>query len=81
MIKAVMAQRGRKLLLIGLSHANLDRLRADGLNGFIRIDGPVIGISHDIMITAGSTEAEIADALSDMIGPDTKIHVDPRLKS
>lgn len=73
---------GKDVLLIGLSHANLDRLRADGLNGGIRIeatdDWPVT-----IFITAGTTEREIADAMigADLIGPETKVTIDPKLKS
>lgn len=59
MIKA----RAGNLLLLGLSHANLDRLRADGLNGAIRIKGKDIGLPIEIWITAAETEDAIARML------------------
>lgn len=81
MIKALCTARdGRDILLIGLSHANLDRLRQDGTKGCIKIDGKLMGLSVDLLITAADTEAHIVDALSDLIGPETKLHIDPRLK-
>lgn len=40
-----------RTVLFGLSHANLDRLRADGLDGFIRIGREELGIDVDIMIS------------------------------
>ena len=73
MIKATMtADDGRTVLLIGLSHKNLDRLKADGLKGYIPIRD--IGLPIDVLITAGSTEAEITEGLKQFIGPDTVIH-------
>lgn len=73
---------GRDVLLIGLSHANLDRLRADGLDGAIKIEAKD-GWPVTILITAAPTEADIANALigSDLVGPDTKINIDPKLKT
>lgn len=71
---------GRPLVTLGLSFANLDRLRADGLKGCIRINGAEIGIPVDIIITAGETEAVMADALAEFIGPDTVVHVAEKLK-
>jgi hypothetical protein len=81
MIKAIISNSRRKIFLIGLSHGNLDRLRRDGMEGFICIDGSEHGLSHDIMITAGESEADMLDHLKKFIGPDTKINVDPKLKS
>ena len=75
MIKATATGNGRTILLLALSHANLDRLREDGLEGFIKILGEEVGIGKiDIMITAGETEAAIAKGLKRFIGPDTIIH-------
>lgn len=71
---------GRTVVVLALSHRNLDRLRADGLKGFIKVNGKDIGVPVDIMITAGETEASMADALQEFIGPDTKVHVSDRLK-
>ena len=82
MIKAAAFSKktGRTILLIGLSHANLDRLRADGLNGFIKINGEEMKMPVDVIITAAETESVLAEGLSDLIGPDTEVKVDPKLK-
>jgi len=81
MIKAKGNIAGKEVLIIGLSYANVDRLRADGLDGYILVRGEEVGLPHDIMITCGTTEAEIATKFSKYIGPHTKVHVDKRLKS
>lgn len=82
MIKAIaMGSDGRTLLVIGLSFGNLDRLRAEVGDGFIKIDGKEIGLPIDVVIFAGETEAHCAQQLDGSIGPDTKVHIDPRLKS
>jgi len=73
MIKATMSTPdGRQILLIGLSHANLDRLKADGLNGYIRIKD--IGLPFDVIITCGKTEQDIVNEFKQFIGPETKVH-------
>lgn len=72
---------GAKLLVIGLSHRNLDKLREDGMEGFIEIDGGEIGWpGHTILITAGETEAAMASRFEELIGPDTKTTVADKLK-
>ena len=82
MIKATATSAdGRKLVLLGLSHSNLDKLRADGLKGFIRVDGKEMGIDCDIMITADVDEHALAQALARYVGPDTKVHISDKLKS
>lgn len=83
MIKAAMiADSGKKILLIGLSHGNLDQLRTNGLKGCIKVEGDAIGWpGYEIIITAGETEVLIAESLSEFIGPDTKINISQRLKS
>jgi hypothetical protein len=81
MMKATMtAGDGRKILLLGLSHANLDRLRADGMSGFIEIKGKDMGIPIDVVITAGVNEAEMAAAMAAFVGPDTDVRMDEKLK-
>jgi hypothetical protein len=81
MIKATATGKdGRSYLLVGLSHANLDRLRADGTSGFIKIVGAEMGLPVDVIITAGETEASLASDLAELIGPDTKVHVSEKLK-
>lgn len=81
MIKAKGNIGGREVLLIGLSDANLDRLRLQGTDGYIRIEGREVGIGVHIVITAGPTEAELVDLVSDGIGPDPTVHISERLKS
>ena len=65
---------GTVIVVLGLSHANLDRLRADGLSGFIRINGNEIGVAGiEILITAGATEDAIAAHFKEFIGPQTDV--------
>jgi hypothetical protein len=72
---------GRSILVMGLSFGNLDKFRAAPGDSFIRIDGKEMGLPLDVMIFAAETDAHCAEAVSGGIGPDTKVHVDPRLKS
>lgn len=82
MIKATLADaNGRTILLLGLSFKNLDRLRAEPLDTFIKINGEEMSLPIDVLICSGETEAHLADMLRGKIGPDTVVHVDPKLKS
>ena len=72
---------GRDVLVFGLSHANLDRLRAGGLDGGIHIKGEEMGIAFDIPITAGPSERAMIEVFARGIGPQTRVHIDPELKS
>jgi hypothetical protein len=82
MIKATgKGPNGRDTLFIGLSFGNLDKFRAGPLDSHIRIDGRELGLSHDVMIFSGRTEAEMADLLANGFGPDTKVHVSDRSKN
>jgi hypothetical protein len=72
---------GRDTLFIGLSFGNLDRFRAGPLDSHIQIDGRELGLSHDVWIFSGRTEAEMADLLANGAGPDTKVHVSDRSKN
>lgn len=82
MIKAsATGKDGQSYLIVGLSHANLDRLRADGTDGFIKIKGAEMGLPLDVIITAGETEATLAHALEGLIGTDTKVVISEKLKS
>lgn len=81
MIKASATGRdGRSYLVIGLSHANLDKLRADGTRGYIKIVGAEMQLPIDV-ITAGETEASLTHDLAEFIGPDTKVRISKKLKS
>jgi hypothetical protein len=81
MIKAKGKFKGRDTLFIGLSFGNLDKFRAEPLDTFITIDGKETGLPFDVMIFSGETEAAMADMMAESIGPDTKVHVSPKLKS
>jgi hypothetical protein len=81
MIKAVAKLGDRTLLLVGLSFANLDMFRAQPRDTFIKIDGEPMGLPVDVMIFSGESEAHLAHMMRNSIGPDTIVHVDPKLKS
>jgi len=81
MIKAVaIGDDGKTIITLGLSFANLDKLRADALDGFIKITGKDIGVPVDILIFAGESEAVLTEFMKDYIGPDTVLHVSGKLK-
>ena len=82
MIKATMAQPdGRTLLTIGLSYGNLDKFRAEPGDTFIKIDGKEMDLPIDVLIFSGKTEADMQAMMAHTIGPDTIVHIDPKLKS
>lgn len=70
---------GRSLLMIGFG--NLDRFRAEPGDTFIRIDGREMELPIDVLIFSGETEAHLHTLMAKAIGPLTKIHIDPKLKS
>lgn len=82
MIKAKIVKNGRTIVLLGLSHANLDRLREQGLHGHIEIKGEDLEIGPvDILITAAETEQVMLETFIDGVREGTKLRIDPRLKS
>jgi hypothetical protein len=81
MIKATATMNGRKTLVIGLSFGNLDKFRAEPGDTFIKIDGRPMELPIDVLIFSGSTEAHMTEMMRHSIGPDTKVHIDPKLKS
>jgi hypothetical protein len=72
---------GRTLLMIGLSFGNLDKFRAEPGDTFIRIDGKAMDLPIDVLIFSGETEARMHEMTAGGIGPDTEVHIDPKLKS
>jgi hypothetical protein len=80
MLKATATINGRELLILGLSFGNLNKFLAEPGDTFIRIDGKEMGISMDVMIFSGKTEADLAELMKENIGPNTKIHIDPVTK-
>jgi hypothetical protein len=67
------------LVILGLSHMNLARLK-EGKP--IDIDATDVGLPAGtrIFIFSGETEQSMARELIDLVGPDTKINIDPRLR-
>jgi hypothetical protein len=81
MLKATLAgNNGRTKLYLGLSFANLDRLRAEPMDTFIKIAGADLDLPVDVVIFSGRTEAEMAALIAGGIGPDTRVTVDPKLR-
>lgn len=81
MIKATLTgPDGSKLLMIGLSFGNLDKFRAEPGDTFVKINGKAMGLPIDVLIYSGETEAHCAKLLEGRIGPDTVMHIDPKLK-
>lgn len=72
---------GRDTLYIGLSFGNLDKFKAAPLDSFIQINGKEMGLSCDVVIFAGRTEADMVDMMAGGFGPETKVCVTTRLKS
>jgi hypothetical protein len=81
MIKATVRKNGKTTLMIGLSFGNLDKFRAEPRDTFIRIDGKEMGLPIDVLIFSGETEAHMHEMIAEGVGPDTKVHIDPKLKS
>lgn len=81
MIKATATMDDRKVLMIGLSFGNLDRFRREPGDTFIKIDGREMGLPIDVLLFSGETEAHLQTLVQHSIGPDTILHIDPRLKS
>ena len=60
-----------KLVLLGLSHINLDRLKADQP---IKFAGEEVGIDDvEFVIFSGETEQSMARELADLVGPKTDV--------
>jgi hypothetical protein len=71
---------GGQHLGVGISRENVDRLltgkpiRISLLNAGLNVD-------RTIMIYFGETEQALSQAVAEFIGPETKVNIDPRLKS
>lgn len=71
MIKAIARVNRKKVLVLGLSFANLDRFKAEPIDTYILVDGKDLGLNIDVLIMSGETEEEIMSALH--LSPDSKI--------
>jgi hypothetical protein len=74
---------GSKALLIGLSFANLDALRAGAGATFIKIQAAQLGLSHDVLVFAGETETHLATIVAHDPGaqftPDSVVSVSKKV--
>jgi hypothetical protein len=68
-----------RLVVLGLSHKNLDKLR-EGLP--IKFNGDQAGLPADVevLIFAGESEQTMQRELADLVGPETIVKIDPRLR-
>jgi hypothetical protein len=68
-----------ELMIVGLSHKNLERLKQGEP---IKCRASDFGCSGDIeiMIFSGATEQAMARELQELIGPQTSVTIDPRLR-
>lgn len=68
-----------ELVIIGLSHKNLKELKKGRP---IKCSSLDFGCSVDIeiLIFSGETEQAMAREMIEVVGPDTKISIDPRLR-
>lgn len=81
MIKATMTdENGRTVLMVGLSFGNLAKFKAAPMDSFIKIDGAAMGLPIDVMLFSGRTETEMGRFFANKIGPETTVHIDPRLR-
>jgi hypothetical protein len=68
-----------KLVVLGLSYVNLDRLRQGQP---IKFNGATVGLDNNIefMIFSGQSEQTMQREFHELIGPDTKVSIDPSLR-
>ncbi len=80
-LTALMDEKGtkKKIFMIGLCMEELAILRNKPLRAITKIDGKNLGVAVDIMIFSGATEMEMAEHFADVVGPNTKYTVSPRL--
>jgi hypothetical protein len=65
------------LVMLGLSHNNLDNLKAGKP---ITVKGEDVNLpGAEILIFAGKDERTMQRELQELIGPKTQVHIDPRL--
>jgi hypothetical protein len=68
-----------ELMIIGLSHRNLDELRKGHP---IKCSGSDFGLGGNIevIIFSGDTEQSMALEFAELVGPETQVSIDPRLR-
>lgn len=79
MLRAVAVNEdGNNVLLLGLSSINIQLIKAGAP---ILIELEELGLKGKVVIFHGHTEQDIMRLVSDLIGPDTVLNIDPRLVS
>ena len=71
---------GRKCLAVGISRGNVERLTNGQPILFDLADLSGVTVNGRVMIFYEETETQLMQAMSEFIGPDTKVTIDPRLK-
>lgn len=73
------SKRNRPTIVLGLSHKNLELLK-EGKPVLVKGDEHGLNLSVDVLIFSGETEAKMALELVELVGPNTKVDIDPRIK-
>ena len=67
-----------RLVILGLSQINVERLKA-GMP--IHFDGAEVGLpGNEFMIFVGDNEPQMAREVHELIGPRTNVKIDPRFR-
>jgi len=73
-------QTGRNVFMIGLSIDDLDQFRQKPMKRLVTLKGENYGTGFDVLIFSGETEAAMTHYVEELIGPDTKVTTDERLR-
>jgi hypothetical protein len=67
-----------RIVVFGLSHTNLDELRKGRP---IKFSGSTVGLEDDLefLIFSGESERTMQQEFARFVGPQTELHIDPRL--
>jgi predicted alpha/beta-fold hydrolase len=71
---------GRTLLILGLSFGNLNKFLTEPGDTFIKVNGTLMDLPIDVLLFSGRNEAHLMELMKDTIGPNTKVHIDPKVK-
>lgn len=74
-------QQGRDVFMIGFSIDQIDFMRANPGKTLHRFDKAQYGLSMDILVFSGESEAAMTETVADLIGPETRVAVSERLKN
>lgn len=71
---------GKTHLGLGITRENVNRLTA-GQPIHVKLREMGVSIDGAVMIYFGETEVELQQGIAEFIGPETKVNIDPRMKS